>query len=53
VTLAAFVIQLAEAVKAVARIARQLARSADLADVLGEFEHAGRRANDVLFLGRH
>ena len=48
--LAAFVVQLLEAVKAVAPIAHHLAGLADVAELLGQLQQANLGANDLLLL---
>ena len=48
---AAFVVELLEAVKAVARVAHHLAGLADIAELLGQFEQAGLGPDDLLVLG--
>jgi len=48
--LTAFVIQLLEPVEAVATISHHLAGLADVAQLLGQFQHSDLRANDFLLL---
>jgi hypothetical protein len=50
--LAAFVIQLLEPVEAVATISHHLAGLADIAQLLGQFQHSDLGPDDLLFL-RH
>ena len=47
--LAAFVVQLLEPVEAVATLSHHLAGLADIAQLLGQFQHSDLRANDFLF----
>src|SRR5262249_20475334 len=49
--LAAFVVQLLEAVGAVAAIAHHLAGLADIAELLGQFQEPDLRSDDLLILG--
>src|SRR6516225_11590362 len=49
--LAAFVVQLLEAVEAVASVAHHLAGLADIAELLGQFQEPDLRSDDLLILG--